>query len=628
MDRTEQSIIASKLSELSVELECGEINDETRQRLSVELSRLVLRIDCSDTSEINLQSDGITRDDTEIKYGVKPRSCEESEQAINQLIIERKQITNENQLLHESLDGAQAGVWDWDILSGTEVFNERCASMVGYRLEELHQRKVTWDDLANENDIKTSHEKLQKCIDGEKYYICELRLKHRDGYEIWVEDKGMVIERDSDGKAIRMSGTSINITDRKNAELALKDSEEHYRNLVENSHDIIYRLDVTGKFTFVSPAWTELLGHPVDDIEGNLFQPHIHPDDLSVCMLWLQKVIETGQRQSGIKYRVKHTDGSWRWHTSDAVPILGNNGEVTGFEGIARDITEIIQTEDAIRENTERQAAMISNISDVIGIMGTDGFMKYKSPNIEKWFGWKPEDLIGTDGWETVHPDDIERIQSEFAELITTDNLVKIVEYRYKCKDGSYRYIMLTAKNLCHDLIINGVLLNYHDITERKRLEQENQELIMHDKLTGIGNRRYLDNEINGIEKNSETSVISIDVLGFKLINDTYGHHIGDEALIIISNAIRQSVRPLTDIVARMGGDEFVVVLPNTSEIDAGAIKKRIQSKLEELCSNLPYPLRLSMGIATTSQSDDIDVLIIKADKKMYREKKAQKRHI
>ncbi|MEI7501615.1 MAG: PAS domain S-box protein, partial [Bacteroidota bacterium] len=125
-----------------------------------------------------------------------------------------------------------------------------------------------------------------------------------------------------------------------------------------------------------------------------------------------------------------------------------------------------------LRVNEARHGAMISNISDVIGIIGTDGIMKYKSPNIEKWFGWQPHDLVGTDGWLTVHPDDLERIQKEFFTLLEKDNSVKTVEYRYKCKNGSYKPIELTATNLTNDPIIGGVLLNYHDITERKRAEE------------------------------------------------------------------------------------------------------------------------------------------------------------
>ena len=129
------------------------------------------------------------------------------------------------------------------------------------------------------------------------------------------------------------------------------------------------------------------------------------------------------------------------------------------------------QTEDKLKINNERHSAMIENIGDVIAIVGADGMTKYQSPNIEKYFGWKPENLIGTGGWDKMHPEDIERIQKKFSEILKKET-ASIVKYRFKCKDGTYKWIELTAINRLNDPAINGVLLNYHDITERKQNEQ------------------------------------------------------------------------------------------------------------------------------------------------------------
>ena len=146
-----------------------------------------------------------------------------------------------------------------------------------------------------------------------------------------------------------IQATVRDITAQKQAEDALRESEEKHRHLIENSHDIIYTLTLDGVFTFVSPAWTAFLGHPVTQVVGQPFQPFVHADDVAVCMDYLQTVIETGQRQANVEYRVQHTDGSWRWHTTNGAPLRDKAGTIIGFEGVSRDITERKLAENALR---------------------------------------------------------------------------------------------------------------------------------------------------------------------------------------------------------------------------------------------------------------------------------------
>ncbi len=179
-----------------------------------------------------------------------------------------------------------------------------------------------------------------------------------------------------------------------------------------------------------------------------------------------------GRTQTG-EYDVTCKDGSKRiWEFSST--SLGNLED--GRQAVismAKDVTEQRTAEESLRQSEAKHSSMISNIADVIAIVGADGIIKYKSPNIFKWFGWQPEELLGKYAWDTVHANDLDYVQNVFYTLMKEDKAFKRIEYRYICKDGSYKMIELSAVNLINDNIIKGVLVNYHDISDRNKYEIE-----------------------------------------------------------------------------------------------------------------------------------------------------------
>lgn len=221
----------------------------------------------------------------------------------------------------------------------------------------------------------------------------------------------------------------------------LKESEEKYRVLVENSQDIIYTLDPQGIFTFISPAWTILLGHPVDQIVGKSYQNLIHPDDLSVCNEFFKNMFNSTPEKNVINYRVRHTDGSWCWHSTKAVTLRDNAGSITGFMGIARDITEQKQAENDLNERIVQFHNLANSSSALIWTAGTDKLCYYFNDTWLKFTGRTTEQEKGN-GWaEGVHPDDFDRCLKTY--VTAFDKREKFeMEYRLRNAKGEYRWLL------------------------------------------------------------------------------------------------------------------------------------------------------------------------------------------
>lgn len=181
----------------------------------------------------------------------------------------------------------------------------------------------------------------------------------------------------------------LDISDRKKAETALSQSETKFRSIVENANEIIYLLKPDGVISYISPNLTAVTGYDVSELEGKIFTPYVHPDDLSLCFEALQQVIETGQKQCGIEYRVKHKQGSWKWLTANISALKDSNGNGL-LIGFARDITERKKTEQALRF---AQFAL-DRTSDLIAWCDSEARILYVNDATCQALGYSKEQLL------------------------------------------------------------------------------------------------------------------------------------------------------------------------------------------------------------------------------------------
>ncbi len=247
---------------------------------------------------------------------------------------------------------------------------------------------------------------------------------------------------------------------------------DKYRELVDHSYDIIYTIGADGVLTFVSEAWTDLLGYPTEEVIGRDFRLFVHPDDVEECLAWLKRVIETGIRKDGVEYRVRHRDGSWHWYASSAVPLRDASGAVVGFEGIARDISERKGIEERLKAKSEELDLYFSSALDLLCIADMDGHFVRVNPEWEKVLGYSISELEGRFFLDFVHPDDREGTLAAMEALRAQEQVLSFVN-RYRSKDGSWRWIEWRSHPK-GDLIFAAA----RDITDRKLAEESVRSLL------------------------------------------------------------------------------------------------------------------------------------------------------
>jgi diguanylate cyclase (GGDEF)-like protein/PAS domain S-box-containing protein len=291
--------------------------------------------------------------------------------------------------------------------------------------------------------------------------------------------------------------------------------------------------------------------------------------------------------------------------------------------------TETARAE-AFRQSEQRFRSLVQNASDVIAIQGPTGIIYYASESIHRVLGYRCEDVVSSNILSLVHPDDTAQMKNFFAECLANLGVTPLIELRFRHGDGQWCYVEAIGNNLLDEPSVGGIVLNFRDISERKRAQEQLRHNAFHDPLTDLPNRALFMDRLEQAVKRAKRhedylfAVLFLDLDRFKLVNDSLGHMVGDELLIAIAHRLEVCLRP-GDTVARLGGDEFTVLLDGVEDLsDANRIADRIQKELR-----LPFNLSgqevftaVSIGIALSATGyDQPEDFLRDADTAMYRAK-------
>ena len=488
--------------------------------------------------------------------------------------------------------------------------------VLGYGPEELIGTQTR--ELMHPDDVTRVEEAVtEQFLSGGPEAPIEYRVRHRNGS--WRVVEG-VITNLLDEPGIRgIVATNRDITERLEAEAALRLTRKRFENLVAHSSDLISIADAEGVITYISPSVKRLLGYEPEEVIGDQGQPLIDPDDIPRVVAAIVDERDPHDEPTLVKYRARHRDGSWRVFEGVTTNLL-HEPSIAGLVTNARDITE----RHAAEQKTAQLTAVLEHSNEVVVLSDPTGGVVYANRRARDFFGIDSARHVAD--LSTI--ESRERLRSEIMPFVRRHGLWT-GELTLRAGQNTEVPMIATLQAHREDGEIVLVSTIAHDITELKKTQLRLHHEATHDPLTGLPNR-VLFNEVaeqalsRAAREPANTAIMFLDLDRFKAINDSLGHDAGDRLLVEVARRLRVTIRG-GDVVARLGGDEFCVLCERISgQHEARDLGQRL---LDALSS----PLRLkgrdvqistSIGIALDNTGAEmIGSLIRDADVALYRAK-------
>jgi diguanylate cyclase (GGDEF)-like protein/PAS domain S-box-containing protein len=407
--------------------------------------------------------------------------------------------------------------------------------------------------------------------------------------------------------------------ERSHAEEALRKSESRLKQLIASTLDAVFSVDRAGIVIEWNPQAEAAFGVRAVDIIGRPLPPNMTQlfDAAYDGSGTKRRAETTGRRANGEEFPVEVT-----------IEPVGRGAEQT-FTAFLRDISERKRSQAELENREQRFRALVEKSWSGVALLDPDLAFCYSGASTERLLGYTEDDLAGSSFLAYIHPRERETMRELFGALAAGEAHESQAELRFRHRNGMWIWLEAFAQNMLHEPSVGAIVLNYRDVTQRKATEKQLEYQAYYDALTGLPNRLlFRDRVVNAIAQAQRNrrgvAVMYLDLDHFKLVNDSLGHSLGDALLSEVAARLQGCVRA-SDTISRLGGDEFTILLIDTSssEAIAGVARKILQS--------LAHPFRVeghelfvtaSIGISIfPGDGDEVETLLKSADSAMYRAK-------
>ncbi len=344
--------------------------------------------------------------------------------------------------------------------------------LTGYPADEFTSRRLNYADIMLPEDRPATREAVFTALRERRMYEAEHRIRHKDGSVRWIWARGHGVFA-PDGSLRFIEGLNLDMTRQKQAEERLRESEQRWRSLTEALPQLVWSATPDGACDYFSTQWTQHTGVPERDLLGWRWLAVLHPDDREPTRrLWTDSV--AGRGPYDVEYRVRRSDGVYRWFKTRGTPIRDSAGRVVQWFGTCTDISDLRQTEQALRESEERFRGTFENAAVGIGHRHLDGRFLRVNQKFCTILGYPRDELLQRTGQEITHPDDLDAGVDLAEALLRGESPGFTLEKRYVRRDGSPVWVELSVSLQRDgagkpDYFIGIV----QDISNRKRLEGE-----------------------------------------------------------------------------------------------------------------------------------------------------------